>query len=117
MPYADDSAVISNRLNNSVRKTVVVIATMCTAFDLTVSEATADIIMYLLTTGVSDSASTFSIEAADPSYIQEPDLVYHEGNVSHDADTSIRNAWCIFQKYRPSSPLVLKGPKAECRRS
>jgi len=96
-----------------------VIVTVCAAFGLTVSEAKTEI-MCLRTRGMSDAASTFSVEAAGQVYKQTHDFVYLGGNVNHHADLSIeinrriRNAWCSFRTYslelydRPSAPLELK---------
>ena len=72
------------------------------------------------TRGISDAASTFSVEAAGQVYKQTHDFVYLGGNVNHHADLSIeidrrkRNAWCSFRTYslelydQPSAPLELK---------
>ena len=96
-----------------------VIVTVCAAFGLTVSEAKTEI-MCLRTRGMSDAASTFSVEAAGQVYKQTHDFVYLGGNVNHHADLSIeinrriRNAWCSFRTHspelydRPNTPLELK---------
>ena len=52
-----------------------VIVTVCAAFGLTVSEAKT-VIMCLRTRGMSDAASTFSVEAAGQVYKQTHDFVY-----------------------------------------
>ena len=95
------------------------IVTVCAAFGLTVSEAKTEI-MCFRTRGMSDAASTFSVEAAGQVYKQTHDFVYLGGNVNHHADLSIeidrriRNAWCSFRTYslelydQPSAPLELK---------
>ena len=96
-----------------------VIVTVCAAFGLTVSEAKTEIVC-LRTWGMSDAASTFSVEAAGQVYKQTHDFVYLGGNVNHHADLSIeidrriRNVWCSFRTYflelydQPSAPLELK---------
>ena len=98
---------------------MVVIVTVCAAFGPTASEAKTEI-MYLRTRGVSDAASTFSVEAAGQVYKQTHDFVYLGGNVNHHADLPIeidrriRNAWCSFRTYslglydQPSAPLELQ---------
>ena len=71
---------------------------VCAAFDLTVSEANAEI-MCLRTTEMSDAAATFSVEAAGQVYKQTHDFLYLGGNVNRHADLSIeidrriRSAW------------------------
>ena len=81
-----------------------VIVTVYAAFGLTVSEAKTEI-MCLRIRGMSDAASTFSVEAAGQVYNQTHDFVYVGGNVNHHADLSIeidrriRNAWYTFRKY------------------
>ena len=111
MLYADDAAVVSQS-PEKLRKMMVVIATVCKAFGLTVSETKTET-MCLRTRGIPDA---FSVEAAGQVYKQAHDFVYLGGNVNHDTDLSIevdrriRNAWCSFRKYslelydRPNSP-------------
>ena len=55
--------VVFSQPPEQLRKMVVVIATVCEAFGLTVSEAKTEI-MCLRTRGVPDPATTFSVEAA-----------------------------------------------------
>ena len=118
MLYADNARVVS-KSPEQLRKTMDVIVTVCAAFGLTVSEAKTEI-MCLRTRGMSDAASTFSVEAAGQVYKQTNDFVYLGGNVNHHADLSIeidrriRNAWCSFRTNslelydQPSAPLDLK---------
>ena len=118
MLYIDDAAVVSQS-PEQLSKMMVVIATVCTAFGLTVSEAKTEV-MNLRTRRMPDAAATFSVEAAGQVYKQRYDSVHLRGNVNHDADLPIevdmciRNAWCSFQRYtlelydRPSAPLELK---------
>ena len=118
MLYADDAGVVS-KSPEQLGKMMDVIVTVCAAFGLTVSEAKTEI-MCLRTRGMSDAASTFSVEASGQVYKQTHDFVYLGGNVNHHADLSIeinrriRNAWCSFRTYslelydRPSAPLELK---------
>ena len=101
-----------------------VIVTVCAAFGLTVSGAKTEI-MCLRSRGMSDAASTFSVEAAAQVHKQTHDFVYFGGNVNHHADLfieidrRIRNAWCSFRKYslelfdRASAPLKIRMLKAK----
>ena len=81
-----------------------VIVVVCAAFDLTASEARAEI-MCLRAKGMLASTATFSVEAAGQVHNQMNEFVYLEENVNHNADLSIeverrvRNAWCSFWKY------------------
>ena len=87
-----------------------VIAVVCAAFGLTVSEAKTEIVC-LRAKGMPESTATFGVEAAGQVYNQTNEFGYLGGNVNHIADLSIevdrriRNAWCSF---RPSAPLKLK---------
>ena len=95
------------------------IAVVCAAFGLTVSEAKTEI-MCLRAKKMPESTATFDVEAAGQVYNQTNELVYLGGDVKHNADLSIdidrhiRNAWCSFRKYtlelygRPSAPFELK---------
>ena len=115
---ADDAGVVS-RSPEQLRKMMGVIVVVCAAFGLTVSEANTEI-MCLRAKGMSESTTTFSVEAAGQVFNQTNEFVYLGGNVSHNADLSIevdgriRNAWCSFRKYtlelydRPSAPIELK---------
>lgn len=85
MQHADDSVVISQSLEH-FRKAVVVIATMCAAFDLTIFEAKTAIL------DVSKDRSVryrrhIQHRSSQSSYKQAHDLVYHESKVNHDAST------------------------------
>ena len=92
---------------------------VCEAFGLTVSDAKTEA-MCLRAKRMSESTTTFSVEAAGQVYNQTNEFVYLGENVNHNADLSIevdrriRNAWCSFGKYtlelydRPSTPLELK---------
>ena len=96
-----------------------VIVVACAAFGLPVSKVKKEI-MCLCAKGMPESTAIFSVEAAGQVYSQTNELVYHGGNVNHNANLSvevdrhIRNAWCSFRKYtlelydRPSTPLQLK---------
>ena len=118
MLYADDAGVVSQS-PEQLKKMMGVIVVVCVAFDLTVSGAKTEI-MCLRAKGMSESTTTFSVEAAGQVYNQSNEFVYLGGNVNHNADLSIevdrriRNAWCSFRKYtlelydRPSAPLGLK---------
>ena len=118
MLYADDAGVVSQS-PEQLRKLMAVIVVVCSAFDLTESEAETKI-MCLRAKGMPESTATFSVEAAVQVYNQMNEFVYLEGNVNHNADLSIeidrrmRNAWCSFRKYtlelydRPSASLELK---------
>ena len=81
-----------------------VIVVVCAVFGLTVSEAKTEI-MYLHAKGMSESAATFSVEAAGQVSNQTNEFVYLGGTVNHNADLyievdrRIRNAWCSFRKY------------------
>ena len=66
--YADDAGVVS-KSPEQLGKMMDVIVTVCAAFGLTVSEAKTEI-MCLRTRGMSDAASTFSVEAAGQVYKQ-----------------------------------------------
>ena len=103
-----------------------VIAVMCAAFGLTVSEAKAEIIC-LRAKGMPESTATFSVKAAGQVYSEANEFVYLGGNANHNADLSIevdrriRNAWCNFRKYalelydRSSAPLETQNPDAKIR--
>ena len=118
MLYADDAGVVSQS-PEQLRKLMGVIVVVCSAFDITVSEAKTEI-MCVRAKGMPGSTATFSVEAADQVYNQTNEFVYLGGNVNHNADLSIevdrriRNAWCSFRRYtlklydRPSAPLELK---------
>ena len=118
MFYADDAGVVSQS-PEQLRKLMAVIVVVCSAFDLTESEAETEI-MCLRAKGMPESTTTFSVEAAVQVYNQMNEFVYLEGDVNHNADLSIeidrrmRNAWCSFRKYtlelydRPSASLELK---------
>ena len=102
MLYADDAGVVS-RSPEQPRKMMEVIVVVCAAFGLTISEAKTEI-MCLRAKGMTESAPTFSVEAAGQVYNQTNEFVYlAEGNVNHNADLSIevdrriRNAWCSFR--------------------
>ena len=96
-----------------------VIMVVCAAFGLTVSEAETEI-MCLRATGMSESTTTFSVEAAGQVYNQTNEFLYLGGNINRNADLCIevdwriRNAWCSFRKYTlelydsPSAPLELR---------
>ena len=115
---ADDAGVVSQS-PEQLRKMMEVIVVVCAAFGLTVSEAKTET-RCLRAKGMPESTATFSVEAAGQVYNQTNEFVYLGGNVSHNADLSIkvdrriRNAWCSFQKHtlelydRPSAPLELK---------
>ena len=119
MLYADDAGVV---LQSTVllRKMMGVIVVVCVASGLTVSEAKTEIVC-LHTKGMSESTTTFSVEAAGQVYNQKNEFLYLAGNVNHnntdlsiEVNRHIRNAWCSFGKYtlelydRPSAPLELK---------
>ena len=118
MLYADDSGVVSQS-PEQLRKMMVVIAVVCAAFGLTVSEAKTEI-MCLRAKGMPESTATFSVEAAGQVYNQTNEFVHLGGNFNHNADLPIEidrrilNAWCSFRKYalelydRLSAPLELK---------
>ena len=118
MLYADDAEVVSQS-PEQLRKMMWVIAVVCAAFVLTVSEAKTEIIC-LRAKGMPESTATFSVEAAGQVYNQTNEFVYIGGNVNQNADLSIevdrrvRNAWYSFRKYtlelydRPSATLELK---------
>ena len=115
---ADDAGVVSQS-PEQLRNMMGVIVVVCTAFDLTVSEAKTEI-MCLRAKGMPESTATFCVEAAGQVYNQTNEFVYLGGNVNHNADLSIEgdrrihNAWGSFRKYtrelydRPSAPLELK---------
>ena len=81
-----------------------VIAVVCAAFGLTISEPKTEI-MRLRAKGVRKSTVTFSVEAADQVHNQTNEFVYLKGTVNHNAnlpievDRRIRNAWRSFRKY------------------
>ena len=77
MLYTDDAGVVS-KSPEQLRKMMDVIATVCAAFRLTVSDAKTEI-MCLRTRGMSDAAATFSVEAADQVYKQTHEFVYFGG--------------------------------------
>ena len=117
--YADDAGVVSQS-PEQLRKMIGVIVVVCTAFDLTVSEAKTDI-MCLCEKGMPESTTTFSKEVVGQMYNQTDEFVYLGGNVNHNADLSIEvdrrmhNAWCKLPEVhprtstpRPSAPLELK---------
>ena len=86
-----------------LRKMMEVIAVVCAAFGLAVSEAKTEI-MCLRTKGMPESTAIFSVEAAGQMYNQTNECVYLGGNANHNADLSmevnrrIRNEWCSFRK-------------------
>ena len=96
-----------------------VIAVVCAAFGLTISEAKTEIVS-LPAKGMPEFTATFSVEAAGQVHNQTNEFVYLGGNVNHNADLSIevnrriRNAWYSLRKYtlelcdRPSAPLGLE---------
>ena len=114
MLYTDDTGVVSQSLEQPRNMMGVIVE-----FGLTVSEAKTEI-MCLRAKRMTESAATFSVEAAGQVYNQTNEFIYLGGNVNHIADLSIkvyrciRNAWCSFRKYtlelydRPSAPLKLK---------
>ena len=118
MLYADDARVVSQS-PEKLRKMMGVIVVGCAVFDLTVSEAKADI-MCLRTKEMPEPAATFTVEVAGQVYNQTNEFIYLGGNINHNADLSIEvnrcipNAWCSFRKYtfhlygRPSASLELK---------
>ena len=73
-----------------------VIVVVCAVFDLTVSEAKTEIMVYA---GMPESTAILSVEAAGQVYNQTNEFVYLRGDVNHNADLSIefnrciRNAW------------------------
>ena len=75
-----------------------VMAVVCAAFGLTVSEAKTEI-MCLRAKRMPVSTATFSVKAAGQVYNQTNEFVYLGGNVNQTADLSIevdrrvRNAW------------------------
>ena len=118
MLYADDAGVVSQSPER-LRKMMGVIAIVCAAFGLTVSEAKTEI-MCLSAKGMPESTGIFSAEAAGQVCNQTNEFVYlgvnvnHNANLSIEVDRRIRNAWSNFRKYtlevydRPSAPLELK---------
>ena len=103
MLYTDDAGVVSQS-PGQLRKMMGVIAVVCAAFGLTVSEAKTEI-MCLRAKGMPESTAIFSVEAAGQVCNQTNEFVYLGGNVNNIADLSIevdqgiRNAWCSFRKY------------------
>ena len=103
MLYADDAGADSQS-PKQLRKMIGVIAVVCTAFCLTVSDIKTEI-MCLRAKGMPESTATFSVEAAGKVYSQTNEFVYLGGNINHnaklsiEADRRIRNAWCSFRKY------------------
>ena len=87
MLYDDDAGVVSQS-PEQLRKMMGVIAVVCAAFGLTVSEAKTEI-MYLRAKGMSESTATFSLEAASQVYNQTNEFVYLGENVSQNDDLSI----------------------------
>ena len=118
MLYAEDAGVVSQSPEQP-RKMMRVVAIVCAAFGLIVSEAKTKI-MCLRTKGIPASIATFSIEVAGQVYKQTNEFVHLGGNADHNSDVSIevnwriRNAWCSFRKCnlelydRPSATLELK---------
>ena len=118
MHYADDAGVVFQS-PEQLSKMMGVIVVVCAAFGLTISEAKTEI-MCLRAKRMPESTATFSVEAAGQVYNQTNDFVYLGGNVTHNADLSIKtdrgihNASYSFRKYtlelydRPSAPLELK---------
>ena len=87
MLYANDAGVVSQS-PEQLRKLMAVIVVVCSAFDLTESEAETKI-MCLRAKGMPESTATFSVEAAVQVYNQMNEFLYLEGNVNHNADLSI----------------------------
>ena len=100
-----------------------VIVDVCTAFGLTVLEASKTEVTFLRANGMPESIAIFTVEAAGRVgrvYNHTNESVYLGGNVSHNADLSIEvdrrisNVWCSFRKHtlelydKPSAPLELK---------
>ena len=67
MLYADDAGVVSQS-SEQLRKMIGVIAVVCAAFGLTVSEAKTEI-MCLRARGVPESTAIFSVETAGQVYV------------------------------------------------
>ena len=114
MLYADDAGVVSQS-PEQLRKMMGMIVVVCAAFGLTVSEAKTEI-MCLRANGMSESTTTFNVEAAGQVYSETDEFVYLGRNVNHNADLSIkvdrriRNAWyrstpsnCTTDRTLPSS--------------
>ena len=63
--------------------------------------------------GNAESTAIFSVSSG-PGVQPDERVCIPRGNVNHNADRRIRNAWCSFRKYtlelydRPSAPLELK---------
>ena len=96
-----------------LRRMTVAIVVVCAAFGLTVSELKTKI-MYLRTKGMLEFAAIFSVEAAAQVCNQTNEFIHPGGDVNHNTDLSIRNAYCSFRKYtlelydRPSAPPKIK---------
>ena len=74
MLYADDAGVVSQSPEQP-RKMMGVIAVVCAAFGLTVSEAKTEVTC-LRAKGMPESTAIFSVEAAGQVYNQTHDFLY-----------------------------------------
>ena len=116
MLYADDAGIVS-RSSEGLERMMTVIATACSSFGLTVSEAKTEI-MFLETKG--GGKVFFTINAAGQVCKQTIEFVYLVGAITADRDLSIettrrlQRAWACFQRYkmeiydRPGVRLGLK---------
>ena len=84
-----------------------VIVTMCAAYGLTLSEAKTEI-MCLRTTGMSDAASTFSVEATGQVYKQTTTPTCPSRSTGVYATPGVASTYSLELYDRPSAPLELK---------
>ena len=102
MLYAENAGIIS-RSSEGLERTMTVIVTACSSFELTVSDAEKEI-MCLQTRGGGEVS--FTINAAGQVYKQTLEFVYLSGAITAGTDLRaetmrrLQRAWACFQRYK-----------------
>ena len=100
--YTDDAGIVS-RSSEGLERMMTVIATACSSFGLTVSEAKTEIMCLQTKDG---GKVSFTINAAGQAYKQTIEFVHLGGAITADRDLSIeitrrlQRAWACFQRYK-----------------